>query len=433
VDPNFAGTVSFTSTDGQAVLPGSYTFTTGTGGDDGVHTFSVTLKTAGNQGITASDGPSSATAQVTVTPAAVSKLVISGPSTAVVGTSESFTVTAEDPYGNVATGYTGTVAFTSSDAAATLPGNTSFTPADAGKQTFAITFETPGTQSLTVTDIANAQLTGTQSGISVSTTAPPPSTESIWGTSYSPTVNSSYQGSPGQTFELGVQFESNVGGEVTGVLFYKQRGTSGTNVGHLWSSSGNLLASVTFTNETSSGWQEANFPNAVTIQANTFYTISYDTGSPLFYFDAGYFSNGGVTNGNLTAPASTDIGGTVLDNGVYNYGGYFPVASQYQANFWVDVVFSPSAGSNASAKTAAVAASTSGSGAVAIGQSGYTITSATSATPSGPMGVVPGSQGTSSSTARRPSVSFAVVSYRPVVSQARAPVLWGPKATSFLG
>ena len=436
VDPGFAGTVSFTSTDGQAVLPGSYTFTTGTGGDDGVHTFSVTLRTAGSQGITASDGSSSATAQVTVTPAAASQLVISISPTATVGSPLTFTVTARDPYGNVATGYAGTVSFTSTDGQAVLPAGYTFTTgagADDGAHTFTVTFNTVGTQTVTATDSGNS-LSVTSGSVQVSSTAPPPSTESIWGTSYHPTVNAHYQGSRGQTFELGVQFESDVGGQVTGVLFYKQRGATGANVGHLWSSSGTLLASVAFTHETSSGWQEANFSSSVTIQANTFYTISYDTGSPLFYFDSGYFANGGVTNGNLTAPAYTDIGGTVLGNGVYNYGGDFPVASQYQANFWVDVVFSPSSGSIPSFKTAAVAGSAGGSGAAAIGQSGYAITPATSATPAGPMGVVPGSQGisSSSSTARRPSASFAVVSGRPVVTQARAPVFWGHKATSFL-
>ena len=54
-----------------------------------------------------------------------------------------------------------------------------------------------------------------------------------------------------------------------------------------------------------------------------------------------------MTNGNLTAPQSTTINGKVLDNGVYNYGGDFPIASQYYANFWVDVAFSPSASSSA--------------------------------------------------------------------------------------
>jgi hypothetical protein len=519
VDTGFTGTIRFASTDGKIQgLPSAYTFTTG---NDGVASFTVTLGTVGSQTITETSASGSVVSTITVSTATANTFVISGLSTATVGTSESFTVTVEDAYGNVATGYTGTVAFSSSDTAATLPGNTPFTLANAGKQTFSVIFGTPGTQSLTVTDTANATLKTTQSGISVSPpaptglaanavsssqinltwgvsagatgyeierslsagsgfavvgtatttsfsdtgltagtpyyyqviatgggnssaasniasatttgTAPPPgAAESIWGTSYSPSVNYYYQGARGQTFDLGVQFESNVPGLVTGVLFYKQRGTNGTNVGHLWSSNGTLLASATFTNETRSGWQQVSFSSPVSILANTIYTVSYDTGSPNFYYDGGYFSSGGVTHGNLTAPAYTTINNQVLDNGVYNYGGLFPVASQYTANFWVDVAFSPSAGSSVRVNSAAVAASTKGLAPFSIGQSGYTITSATSATPTGPIGTVPGSQGTSSSTARRPSVNFPVVSYRAVVKQARLLVRSGQKANSLL-
>ena len=96
---------------------------------------------------------------------------------------------------------------------------------------------------------------------------------------------------------------------------------TGTYVGHLWSSSGTLLASATFSKETSSGWQEVTFSSPVSIAADTYYTVSYTTGSPLFYYYSEYFEHGGVTNGNLTAPSYTDINGTILDNGVYNYGG----------------------------------------------------------------------------------------------------------------
>ena len=56
----YTGTVHFTSSDAQAGLPANYTFT---GGDAGTHVFSVTLKTAGTQSITATDtvtGPSRA-------------------------------------------------------------------------------------------------------------------------------------------------------------------------------------------------------------------------------------------------------------------------------------------------------------------------------------------------------------------------------------
>ena len=71
----------------------------------------------------------------------------------------------------MATGYTGTVAFTSSDPAAILPGNSKFTSSNQGVQSFSVTFETAGTQSLTVTDTSTG-ITGTQSGIAVAPAAP---------------------------------------------------------------------------------------------------------------------------------------------------------------------------------------------------------------------------------------------------------------------
>ena len=80
------------------------------------------------------------------------------------------TVTAYDAYGNVATGYTGTIAFSSSDAQALLPSSFTFVAADAGSHTFSVTLETAGTQSITATDTATASITGTESGIAVRAT-----------------------------------------------------------------------------------------------------------------------------------------------------------------------------------------------------------------------------------------------------------------------
>jgi phospholipase C len=169
----YTGTVTFTSSDSQAALPGNYTFTTA---DAGLHSFSVTLKTAGTQSLTATD---TATASITgtqggitVTPAAASTLTVSGfPSPITAGTAGTLTVTALDPYGNIATSYTGTVAFTSSDGQAALPGDYTFTAADAGLHSFGVTLKTAGTQSLTATDTATASITSTQGGITVNPAA----------------------------------------------------------------------------------------------------------------------------------------------------------------------------------------------------------------------------------------------------------------------
>jgi adhesin/invasin len=83
------------------------------------------------------------------------------------GSSFSLKVTLTDQYGNVATGYTGTVHFTGSDPAwqlgvvASAPANYTFTAADAGVHTFTVTLVTPPSQTITVTDTANASLTAT--------------------------------------------------------------------------------------------------------------------------------------------------------------------------------------------------------------------------------------------------------------------------------
>src|SRR5258708_23893929 len=74
---------------------------------------------------------------------------------------------------------------------------------------------------------------------------------------------------------VGLKFSSDVAGSVTGVRFYKGPDNKGTHIGNLWSSTGVLLASVTFSGETASGWQQAAFPSPVTIAANTTYIISY--------------------------------------------------------------------------------------------------------------------------------------------------------------
>jgi hypothetical protein len=155
----YTGTVQLSSSDAQAVLPAAYTFSGG-----GTHTFAVTLKTAGSQPVTATDAAHglSATATVGVRPAEAAKLLLALPATAVHGSPVAVTVTLVDAYGNVASGYTGMVHFSSSDAKAVLPGNYTFTAADAGQHTFVVTFGTTGVQSLTVKDTLSAALSSTQ-------------------------------------------------------------------------------------------------------------------------------------------------------------------------------------------------------------------------------------------------------------------------------
>ncbi len=150
----YAGIVHFTSTDQQAALPLDAMLTNGVG------LFSIALKTAGTQSITASDAAfvslTGTQSGITVNPSVATGFVIAAPGTVTAGTPFTFTVKAVDAYGNVATGYNGTVRFSSSDSKATFPTLATLTN---GKGTFTGTFKTKGTQTLTVTDLALPGLT----------------------------------------------------------------------------------------------------------------------------------------------------------------------------------------------------------------------------------------------------------------------------------
>ena len=71
-----------------------------------------------------------------VNPAAAGQFIITAPSSVNAGVPFSLTVTVEDAYGNVVTGYVGTIHFKSTDNKATLPANYTFTASDQGVHTF---------------------------------------------------------------------------------------------------------------------------------------------------------------------------------------------------------------------------------------------------------------------------------------------------------
>ena len=95
-----------------------------------------------------------------VTPTSLS---ITGlPASVTAGTAKNITVSAVNG-STVATTFTDTVTFSSTDPKAVLPANYTYTSTDAGTHVFSVTFETAGTQSVTVTDTQNANLIGSES------------------------------------------------------------------------------------------------------------------------------------------------------------------------------------------------------------------------------------------------------------------------------
>ncbi len=162
---------------------------------------------------------------------------------------------------------------------------------------------------------------------------------SIWPSTATPATAATTDGS---SYELGVRFQSEVAGYITGIRFYKGAGNTGTHIGHLWTASGTQLAAATFTNESATGWQQVNLASPVAIQANTPYVASYTDPAGHFALDRPYFT---TSHDNPPLHALADVAGA--PNGVYHQKPGFPNAGSQQSNYWVDVVFTTSTADNA--------------------------------------------------------------------------------------
>ena len=155
---DYSGVVHFTSSDQRAGLPPDYRFTTD---DQGQHTFTATLRTAGQQTITVTDVSRGVMGRLstTVIPGPAQTLTLSGlPPQVTAGHAAAVTVTLYDASGNVATGYTGTVHFSSTDTQASLPADSTVS---GGSGTFNVTLGTAGNQTVTVRDTAQSTLSST--------------------------------------------------------------------------------------------------------------------------------------------------------------------------------------------------------------------------------------------------------------------------------
>src|SRR5229473_2316912 len=176
VATGYLGAVQITTDNPNPSLPEpNHTFTAGEGG---VHVFPVTLKGAADSSIatfsiiatdTVTATITGSQTGITVNPDVAATLQVAGfPNTVFGGTPGSVTVTAFDAFGNIATGYRGTVGITSSDGAAVLPANHAYTATDAGVHSFVVTLKTASANSsITATDAVTTSITGIQSGIVV--------------------------------------------------------------------------------------------------------------------------------------------------------------------------------------------------------------------------------------------------------------------------
>ena len=185
-----------------------------------------------------------------------------------------------------------------------------------------------------VTIVVSACSDGSSSADATARSTDPLTSEStLWDATAKPANPSDSDSAP---VEVGVRFHADVAGKLNGVRFYKGTTNTGTHTGNLWSTSGALLGSATFANETSSGWQTVRFASPIALAAGTTYVASYHTNVGHYASTESYFTGKGVDHAPLHAPAD-GAGGA---NGVYHYGNSgFPDQTYRGSNYWVDVVF----------------------------------------------------------------------------------------------
>src|SRR4051794_17309128 len=134
---------------------------------------------------------------------------------------------------------------------------------------------------------------------------------------------------PGVDWELGMNFTSDNPGVIQAIRYYKSPSETGTHVGRIWSATGQQLATVTFTNESASGWQQQALATPLTINAATSYVVSVNTNSYYALTSQGF--SAAISNAGLNAPVGA---------GVYNdVGGVFPTLVYQNENYFRDVVF----------------------------------------------------------------------------------------------
>ena len=211
-----------------------------------------------------------------------------------------------------------------------VPGATGYDPAtrkvtftpDAGLELGAVY-----AAALSATDVSGGPLTsGTTWQFTTVVSPPTPGSCpcSFYDDSVVPGIQEVRDGVP---LTLGVRFSSTAAGTVTGVRFYKSAGNTGTHTGTLFTAAGEQLATVTFANESTSGWQTANFNQPVAMAANTEYIVAYKSTTGTYSATVNGFGSG-LSVGNLRAGS---------DAGAYSYTNDFPGARS-SASYLVDVV-----------------------------------------------------------------------------------------------
>jgi parallel beta-helix repeat protein len=239
---------------------------------------------------------------------------------------------------------TNVVSSTQGSAEMTSGNNISFTPDSNASGTATVTYTVSdqhgGTDTATAfIDIVAATPSGPGGAVNY---GPPPAADdtlySVWSASDTPDVTAE---NDHNSVELGMRFTVDSDGEIEGARVYRGEGNDASMPVTLWDANGNKIATATFDDSGTNGWQQVAFDAPVQVNAGESYVISYHAPDGQYAVSQNYFDDA-----MSTGPISTQA-----DAGVYAYGDQstLPTQSYHESNYWVDVVFDEADAANAGA------------------------------------------------------------------------------------
>lgn len=149
------------------------------------------------------------------------------------------------------------------------------------------------------------------------------------------------------TTELGVKVKASTNGYITSLRFYKPViSTESSHTGNIWSSTGTNLATVSFSNESEYGWQEAKLSAPLRVNENQVYVLSYGTTTSTYVASQGALTGINLGGSYLKAYADQSSENTATGSGTRN-GVFTTTAGNYPGSgstngsyYWIDAVFS---------------------------------------------------------------------------------------------
>ena len=319
-NPQPGTTVDFTVTSGGGLVSPNSAVTdangqAGTtltlGGVAGANTVSAAAAGIGSISFSATATPATAAAtQIALTPASVS----TNPFNPV-----NYQATIQDQFGNPVTTATDPVTFSATGVTGTFSPGATVTPSN-GVASVTFTPTSSGTATMT------ASATGLADGTGSLTVGAIPD-QTVF-TSQIPSLADTSDG--GTSYELGMKVQSAAAGYIKAIRYFKSPSETGTHEGRIWSSAGVSLATVTFSNETASGWQEQALDTPLSIQPNTTYVVSVNANSNFAFTSSGLATT--IVNGDLSSLADGN-------NGIFGSPGTFPASSWNNSNYFRDIVF----------------------------------------------------------------------------------------------